>query len=171
MAPRAREEIVRPRRLADVVARPLNFTVRPPGQMRYLALQLITAYQRYVSPHKGFCCAYRTLTGRVSCSGYAAKAICRSGVLLGVRLTLRRIRRCSIAYAAISARPQGSGHLADGLRLQRGHCDLPVGDCHAPDGWEVADCAGNCASGPCDFWTPGRKKRDKAVSLSNDLEQ
>ncbi len=27
-APRAREDIVRPRRLADVSARPLNFTVR-----------------------------------------------------------------------------------------------------------------------------------------------
>ena len=30
LAPRAPEEIVRPRRLADVVVRPLNFTVRPP---------------------------------------------------------------------------------------------------------------------------------------------
>jgi hypothetical protein len=28
LAPRAREEIVRPRRLSDVVVRPLNFTVR-----------------------------------------------------------------------------------------------------------------------------------------------
>ena len=34
LAPRAREDSVRPRRLADVVVRPLNFTVRPPRAAR-----------------------------------------------------------------------------------------------------------------------------------------
>ena len=39
--------------------------------MRALALVAIGAYQRYVSPYKGFCCAYRAHTSRASCSALA----------------------------------------------------------------------------------------------------
>jgi hypothetical protein len=38
LAPRAREEIVRPRRLSDVVVRPLNFTVKRSGTPRWALL-------------------------------------------------------------------------------------------------------------------------------------
>jgi len=40
---------------------------------KHLALWAIRAYQRHLSPWKGFRCAYRVLTGRDSCSAYGYK--------------------------------------------------------------------------------------------------
>ena len=59
-----------------------------------LACWLITGYQRHVSPRKGFCCAYRVLRGRSSCSHFAKRAIERHGVAIGARLLRRRFNRC-----------------------------------------------------------------------------
>jgi hypothetical protein len=50
LAPRALEEIVRPRRLAGVGARPLNFTVRPMAGVRHRSMKRI-----YVAAAIGFC--------------------------------------------------------------------------------------------------------------------
>ncbi|HAZ49213.1 MAG TPA: hypothetical protein DDW76_23430 [Cyanobacteria bacterium UBA11369] len=40
----------------------------------------IKAYQRYISPHKGFSCAHRLLYGGESCSGYI-KGAAQKGLL------------------------------------------------------------------------------------------
>ena len=132
--------------------------------MRSLALHAIAAYQRYISPHKGFCCAYRSPMGRLSCSSYAAKAIARSGILIGVRLTLRRLRRCSAAYAQAPA--NASRRIRPGaLHHQAGHCDLPIGDCHSADFDGFGDCLANCAPcDACDFWNYKRKRKDDDVA-------
>jgi uncharacterized protein len=66
------------------------------------AVLCIALYQRYISPYKGFRCAYQAATGRCSCSRYAQRAIARSGVWNGVRLLQRRFQRCALAAAAFS---------------------------------------------------------------------
>ena len=137
-----------------------------PERMRSLALQAIVAYQRYLSPHKGFCCAYRSLTGRLSCSSYAAKAIGRSGVLAGVRLTLRRLRRCSAAYAQAPAKAPRQ-YRAGPLHGQTGHCDFPLGDCHSADFDGFGDCVANCA--PCDCGNPWRRKKDDGHAAARSV--
>jgi len=43
--------------------------------MRKLVLAAITGYQTYLSPYKGFCCAYRVHTGRKSCSALGFRAV------------------------------------------------------------------------------------------------
>src|SRR5262249_17365265 len=43
--------------------------------MRGLLRWLITLYKTYVSPYKGFHCAYRVNTGRLSCSSYAYRVL------------------------------------------------------------------------------------------------
>jgi putative component of membrane protein insertase Oxa1/YidC/SpoIIIJ protein YidD len=43
-------------------------------------LLAIGLYQKYLSPHKGFCCAYRTHTGRAGCSALGFRAVRRYGV-------------------------------------------------------------------------------------------
>ena len=66
-----------------------------------LACWLITQYQRHVSPRKGFCCAYRLLRRRDSCSQYAKRAIARHGVTTGVRLLRRRFDHCHRASSVL----------------------------------------------------------------------
>ena len=58
------------------------------------ACWLIRAYQQYVSPNKGFRCAYGLLHGRDSCSRFASRAVERRGVSDGARLTSRRFEKC-----------------------------------------------------------------------------
>jgi putative component of membrane protein insertase Oxa1/YidC/SpoIIIJ protein YidD len=134
-------------------------------EMRSLALQLIVIYQQRISPRKGFSCAYRAITGRKSCSAYAARCIEKRGVIAGTRLALRRMRRCAAVHAqrvptirrrTHTWRPQG----------QLGHCDLPLDSCPTPDVSDVAACACEGCDGyggPCDLWTSKRKRDRRAV--------
>ncbi|HEU4816118.1 membrane protein insertion efficiency factor YidD [Janthinobacterium sp.] len=95
----------------------------------------IRAYQRYLSPWKGFTCAYRVLAGRDSCSAYGYRVIERHGLRVGLPLLQRRLRACSERhrqYQALHARGRSARY-----RAQAGHCDLPVTDC--------GDCACDCA--------------------------
>ena len=57
--------------------------------MRWLFLNLIRFYQRYISPLKPPSCIYSP-----TCSHYAYQAISKYGVLKGSLLAVRRIARC-----------------------------------------------------------------------------
>lgn len=80
---------------------PLMF--RHPAPAASAALLAIGAYQRYVSPYKGFCCAHRARTGHASCSEFARRAIARCGLLAGLRLLRRRFLACAASYRALMA--------------------------------------------------------------------
>lgn len=123
--------------------------------MRHIVLLAIRAYQRWISPYKGYCCAYRACTGRASCSVLGFRAVRRFGVLGGWRLIRARTRRCGEVYrrcgaAAPAVRPVPAG--------QRGFCDCSVPDasCDLPDlpcePWDGLDVLEGCAdcSGGCD---------------------
>jgi putative component of membrane protein insertase Oxa1/YidC/SpoIIIJ protein YidD len=105
--------------------------------MRLVALAAIRAYQRYVSPYKGFCCAYRTATGRASCSALGYRTVRRHGVVGGVALLRRRMHLCGVAHRRIRqhARPalrrseRGVCDCGCPLPCDAPGCDLP---CHAP---------------------------------------
>lgn len=62
----------------------------------------IGIYQRYISPHKGFCCAYRVHTGKRSCSAYAQGIVERVGALALFTAMPRQFARCKEAYMALS---------------------------------------------------------------------
>ncbi|WP_459992518.1 membrane protein insertion efficiency factor YidD [Methylosoma difficile] len=70
--------------------------------MRYAAAASISAYQKYLSPHKGFCCAYRHKTGRHSCSEFAKRIALRHGVIIMLRALPRQLARCKTAYQNLS---------------------------------------------------------------------
>lgn len=71
--------------------------------MKNIALALIRFYQRFISPYKGFACAYRVHTGCASCSGLGYRAIRRYGVIAGIGLLKMRIHRCGVAYRRFAA--------------------------------------------------------------------
>ena len=62
----------------------------------------IEAYQRILSPVKGFCCAHRFVHGGVSCSEYVRRAVLRFGPVKAFALANRRFGRCREAYALLS---------------------------------------------------------------------
>ena len=112
--------------------------------MRWAALGAIGAYKRYLSPYKGFCCAYREHTGRASCSTLGARVIRRHGVFAGLTLLRQRTRRCGSVHRQCrtdASRPRAA---------QRGDCDLggcDLGGCDLPDlacdSCNCGDCGGS----------------------------
>ena len=128
---------------------------------RPIILAAIRAYQRYVSPYKGFCCAYRHHTGRASCSALGFRAVRRYGVIAGLSVLRARMKLCGLAYRRNTpARPLP-------LFSQRGECDLSC-DMPCDSGWDLpsgsgisrlCDLASYCDCGSCDW--PERKRKNK----------
>ena len=71
--------------------------------LRYAAAGSISAYQKWLSPHKGFCCAYGVATGRWTCSSYAKKVVTERGTLALAKALPRQFARCRKAHAALLA--------------------------------------------------------------------
>jgi putative component of membrane protein insertase Oxa1/YidC/SpoIIIJ protein YidD len=138
--------------------------------MRSLALLVIRAYQRFVSPYKGFCCAYKVHTGRASCSALGYRAIRRHGVLSGLVILRRRTSLCGIAHRRCFV-PAPRHHMS-----QRGDCDLPCdlpcdAGCDFPDhcgARKLSDFVSCCDCGSCDWPSKDRRRsteREKDVHI------
>jgi putative component of membrane protein insertase Oxa1/YidC/SpoIIIJ protein YidD len=119
-----------------------------------LALGAIRAYQRWLSPRKGFSCAFRSATGGASCSAYGYQVIERFGLRPGLGLLQRRLDLCGHVHGA--TRPPR--HPV--LYKQQGHCDLSCdgpGDLgcagHHTAATDAADCACSALNscGDCGF--------------------
>ena len=111
--------------------------------MRSAALFAIGIYQRYLSPHKGYCCAYRVVTGGASCSVLGYRAIRRFGVWDGLALLRERFALCALACRRWRARlraPRQRGFID-------GACDPTM--C-IPDPGDLAGAACDPSSLPCD---------------------
>lgn len=134
---------------------------------RRLALALIHAYQRWISPYKGFACAHRVHLGGPSCSAVGARLIRRFGLRNGLPLLRQRLQHCGDVHRQHHPSP------ARPLAAQRGDCDLPCDlpcdGSDAPSGRSAWRCLGNCADcgcSPCDLLDFDSKKRGKENSRS-----
>ena len=127
--------------------------------MRALLLVAISAYQRYLSPHKSFCCAYSVHTGHSSCSVLGFRAVRRFGALAGLGILRRRLYLCGVAHRRYSP-PHKRPH-----RAQSGYCDcdLPCDlNCDFPsiDSCSfLGDIVNGCGCDGCDW--PDRKRKNK----------
>jgi putative component of membrane protein insertase Oxa1/YidC/SpoIIIJ protein YidD len=127
--------------------------------MRLMALAAIRAYQHYVSPYKGFRCAYAVVTGRASCSALGYRTIRRHGVIGGIALLRKRTRLCAVVHhRAVDVRQPRAW-------AERGFCDcdLPcdVSCCDVPDDGGLCDLADCC---DCDWPSRTDKRRAEAES-------
>jgi putative component of membrane protein insertase Oxa1/YidC/SpoIIIJ protein YidD len=119
--------------------------------MKRLALAAIRGYQRWISPHKGFCCALRAATGGGSCSAYGYLVIERFGLRRGLGLLQRRLELCGHVHrsarpAAPASRPR-SAVRNPWRHKEQGHCDVPCdSSCDTP-------CDGDCS------WEWGETRR------------
>jgi len=125
----------------------------------------IVAYQRYVSPYKGFRCAYRAHTGGWSCSEYARRLILRCGPGALWQGLPRQFARCKLAYAVLAMsnaekpepkkkQDKRSGWSNCGAEAAYNACmnmaELPFRP--IPKTLRICDrSCGGCAPGPCDL--------------------
>ncbi|MBG88731.1 MAG: hypothetical protein CMO80_17770 [Verrucomicrobiales bacterium] len=104
------------------------------------AIPLIRFYQRFISPHKGFSCAYRIHTGEDSCSHAVKKIIEEKGLFAGLPDIRRRFHECRIAGREIRLSLENAGN--EGGDSKGGNKEGPFGkgDCLAVP----CDCAAGC---------------------------
>jgi putative component of membrane protein insertase Oxa1/YidC/SpoIIIJ protein YidD len=69
---------------------------------RKVILLLIGIYQRFISPYKGFSCAYRILYQQESCSCYVKKAFIENDISTALNLSIQRFNECSDASRTLS---------------------------------------------------------------------
>lgn len=105
----------------------------------------IGAYQRYISPHKGFCCAYRAHTGKRSCSAWGRAIVQKLGLIAFLAFLPKQFARCKQAYANVIAKRQAALNLPSKDRKKKND----VIDCNPCD---AVDAASNlpCDGMPCD---------------------
>lgn len=147
---------------------PSVFTVEAMAMLDGLALAAIAGYQRWISPYKGFRCAYRAHTGRCSCSQLGARAIRRFGTLDGIGVLRERLYRCGVAFRRFGKfAPAPDSEYSPqqaAVRVppnQRGDCDIiacvPIDAMPCDTGiGEAMEClpssgpSVNCSPSPCD---------------------
>ena len=118
-----------------------------------LAVVMITGYQRYVSPHKGYACAHRVRHGGDSCSEYARKVFAAEGCLIGLAQLRARFRACRAASLERNGRLE---HPAlDGLDGERTE-KVP------PSQKPANSCVGE-QEGCCDLGDPKRNGWEEAA--------
>lgn len=102
-ADRSRHLVSRGRNVLPATATAYPYHSGEKGVMHWLIKSLITAYQRWLSPLKGYSCAHRILHGGSSCSGYALQVLESDGSLRLLPLMRQRFRDCSQANASLRA--------------------------------------------------------------------
>jgi putative component of membrane protein insertase Oxa1/YidC/SpoIIIJ protein YidD len=131
--------------------------------MKILALAAIRGYQRWISPHKGFCCALRAITGGDSCSAYGYQVIARFGLRRGLGLLNRRLELCGHVHRSAAPRCPAPAVRNPWRHKEQGHCDVSCDP----------SCDGPCDSHGCGLFEPScdlgenrrrveETKRDKA---------
>jgi len=109
---------------------------------------LITFYQRYLSPYKGFRCAHCVLHGGASCSAHAKSLLLRRGLVRAFRGMRARFAACGAAAAALNAQ---ANQRRRRIEWEAWADNAPVtAQCCAPDVGSMLHSAGSCAdAGAC----------------------
>lgn len=138
--------------------------------MKALALLCIRLYQRYVSPYKGYTCAYRRHTGHASCSALGYRAIRRHGLWRGLPVLRERMFRCGVAhrrYCTPTPRPHAQAGFCDAPcdlpceapSCDLPHCDSPCDGSRHPNIARAMDCMNDCNCDGCGSEKEKRRER------------
>jgi putative component of membrane protein insertase Oxa1/YidC/SpoIIIJ protein YidD len=144
--------------------------------MKRIALAFIFFYQRFVSPYKGFSCAYRIHTGGPNCSAYGYRVMQRYGFRIGMGLINRRLKKCGQVYRE-HLQPSLQERTGRGLRYkQAGFCDAgcDVGVCDVGDAGSCAcDVLGACGDLSCDpeSWWDRKKTTPRSTSKQGKAQE
>jgi len=110
-----------------------------------LAVALIDSYQRFVSPYKGFVCAYRARhRKRSSCSQFGKRAVERLGLLTGFSLIRRRFAKCHAAKQVLDYQTPRKREESNRVSPQASNC-MDMDD----SGLLACECLGQLAIEAC----------------------
>lgn len=122
------------------------------------ALGAIWLYQTYLSPRKGYRCAYSVLHGGPGCSGYVKHAIQDYGLWRGWPRIRARFAECQTAYATLMAQREQDAKAKRRTRTKDSACNLAecglYGASAACSGskkrvLDTNPCDGDCGVGAC----------------------
>ncbi|WP_335059842.1 membrane protein insertion efficiency factor YidD [Nostoc sp.] len=68
-----------------------------------MAIDSITAYQKYISPSKGFSCSHRLLHGGDSCSSYVKRMLNEHKLHEAVQSSIKRFQDCAAASKTLTS--------------------------------------------------------------------
>ena len=120
--------------------------------MKYVSVALIKAYQKYISPYKGYSCAYRILYGGESCSEYVKNTILQQGTLEALILSRQRFNRCQEANIILNSRLMSATHK---------NCNEPQDFC-IPEPIQGCLCSPSCCqSGDGNIYNNIQQKKNK----------
>jgi putative component of membrane protein insertase Oxa1/YidC/SpoIIIJ protein YidD len=92
---------------------------------RQTASSLITIYQKHISPHKGFSCAYRVMSHGESCSQYTKRLILEQGLGRSLPLIRERFQACKAASQTLKARRQHCRTIQSENSEENNEMDVP----------------------------------------------
>ena len=127
---------------------------------------LITFYQRFISPYKGFHCAHHASYRRGTCSNAVKDLIEDNGFIKALPLIRGRFKECRLAYEAIQA-----NRFRSDLPCIDISCDGDLFNC----GGKSGGCAGDVLDSSCDCfgfirelidWKKRSKKAKGLIVLS-----
>jgi putative component of membrane protein insertase Oxa1/YidC/SpoIIIJ protein YidD len=71
------------------------------------AIASLNAYQKHLSPHKGFSCPHRLLHGGESCSDYVKRLLMNQNLKSAIQMAPQRFKACKIAAQIQSPQAEG----------------------------------------------------------------
>jgi len=80
---------------------------------KHAAVCGIELYQDFISPYKGYRCAYGVHCGGPSCSEYGKQVISQEGVIVGTVLLFHRFQECGQAGMRARHNPVRAGECSD----------------------------------------------------------
>jgi putative component of membrane protein insertase Oxa1/YidC/SpoIIIJ protein YidD len=111
------------------------------------AISIVNAYQQYISPHKGFTCAYRTAYSAPSCSEYFKQIISSNGLWSALSELLHRGKECSMAAKMLAEIKKDKDGKQENAKSSNKHEESMTDE----EGclFTAADAGADCA---CCFW-------------------
>ena len=93
------------------------------------AIIAIGAYQKYISPKKGFSCAHRLLYGGESCSQYIKRMVVEHGFKSSIPIARLRFAECKVANVILRAERKEKRRRGEWDCDCEPDCEPDCGDC------------------------------------------
>lgn len=79
--------------------------------LRHSAIASISAYQKYLSRHKGFSCPHRLMHGGEPCSEYVKRLFMSNDLRTALKMTPQRFQACQMAAKGLQNQKMSGGCL------------------------------------------------------------
>jgi putative component of membrane protein insertase Oxa1/YidC/SpoIIIJ protein YidD len=114
--------------------------------LRFAGVAMISAYQRYLSPKKGFRCAYGALHGAGTCSSIGKRIMRERGFFAFLNLMPEQFAACKLAAQNLNQETEEERK----RRRRKRFSDIDCSTCDVPDCGDISDCDDSLDCGSCD---------------------